>query len=60
MDSYLKLYHAIILDPTKNKLGERVTILAESPLEAKKQLEKRYGKGMVFDLHNEEDANRPR
>jgi hypothetical protein len=42
------------------KPGERVSVLAETLADAKKKLEKKYGEGNVFDLHNEEEASRPR
>jgi hypothetical protein len=35
-------------------------LLAENLQEAKEKLEKQYGEGTVFNLHNEEDAERPR
>jgi hypothetical protein len=60
MKNNLKLYKAIILDRAKDQLGERVTVLAESLRDAKNMLEERHGKGTVFDLHNEEDANQTR
>lgn len=60
MGNNLKLYKAIILDRAKDQLGERVTILAGSLREAKNLLEEQHGKGTVFDLHNEEDANQIR
>jgi hypothetical protein len=43
-----------------NTPGQRVSVLAESLDDAKKQLETKYGEGHVFYLHNEEDATRPR
>ncbi len=52
-------YHAIVW--TKDvQHGQRVTIWAADLDEARKRLEQQYGQGTVFDLHNEEDANRPR
>ena len=44
----------------KGEAGQRVTLLAESLDDAKRQLEAKFGKGHVFTLHNEEDAIRPR
>jgi len=35
-------------------------VLAENLKEARKKLVAEYGKGNVYDLHNEEDAARPR
>jgi hypothetical protein len=56
----MKTYKAMIWDNDPPKPGRRVTVLAESLDDAKKQLEAKYGEGCVFNLHNEEDANRPR
>ncbi|MGY3355159.1 hypothetical protein ACVWZK_001822 [Bradyrhizobium sp. GM0.4] len=56
----MKMYKAMIWDDDPNKPGKRVTVLAESLEAAKKQLEAEHGEGHVFDLHNEEDAARPR
>jgi len=38
----------------------RVTVLAETLDEAKEKLEVDHGQGTVFDLHCEEDAEKPR
>jgi hypothetical protein len=43
-----------------NRPGQRVSVLAEGLDEAMEKLEAEYGKGNVFNLHNEEDAARPR
>lgn len=56
----LKLYKAMIWSDDPNKPGQRVTVQAESLEAAKKRLEAEHGEGHVFDLHNEEDAARPR
>jgi ribosomal protein L31E len=56
----VKLYKAIIWKRDSDKPGERVTVDAENLKEAKEKLESQYGEGTVFDLHNEEDAARPR
>jgi hypothetical protein len=60
MEKKLRLYKAIILDRTKDQLGERVAIMAASLGEAKNMLEEKHGKGTIFDLHNVEDANQVR
>ncbi|WP_137933929.1 hypothetical protein [Mesorhizobium comanense] len=57
---WVKVYKAIIRTVDPDKPGERVSILAENLDEAKRQLEEEYGKGNVFSLYNEEDAERPR
>lgn len=56
----VKVYQAIIWTKDSEKPGERVSVTAESLSEAREKLESEYGKGNVFDLHNEEDASRPR
>ena len=53
------IYRAIIWTED-GKLGLRVCVVADNLEDAKKQLEAKYGEGHVFDLHNEEDAERPR
>ncbi len=60
MDRNVKLYRAMIWVSGSDRPGQRVSVLAESLGEAKKKLEAEYGEGSVFDLHNEEDAARPR
>lgn len=56
----VKVYQAIIWIKGSEKPGERVSVTAETLSEAKEKLESEYGQGNVFDLHNEEDASRPR
>ena len=56
----MKIYKAIIWNDDSDKSGQRVSVLAENLQDAKKRLEEEYGEGHVFNLHNEEDAVRPR
>ncbi len=56
----MKLYHAMIWVSDPDVPGQRVSVLAENLGEAKKKLEAEYGEGTVFNLHNPEDAARPR
>jgi hypothetical protein len=56
----MKTYKAMIWEDDPNKPARRVSIIAESLDDAMKQLEEEYGGGHVFNLHNEEDAARPR
>jgi hypothetical protein len=56
----VKMYKAMIWSDDPNKPGQRVSVLAESHEAVQKQLEAEHGEGHVFDLHNEEDAARPR
>lgn len=59
MVASLRPYVALIsTDPAQP--AKRVTVLAQSLDDAMEQLEARHGKGTVFDLHSEEDAERPR
>ena len=56
----MKLYKAIVWDVDQNVPGQRVNVLANDLAEAKSKLEAQYGEGRIFDLHNEEEATRPR
>ena len=56
----MKIYEAVIWDDRRSKPGRRVSVLAEDLQDAKRLLEEEYGEGHVFNLHNEEDAVRPR
>ncbi|GHH00491.1 hypothetical protein JJE73_33340 [Comamonas sp. JC664] len=53
-------YKAIIWTQDPTRPGQRVSIWATSLEEARKLLEQEHGKGTVFNLHNEEDAQTPR
>jgi len=55
-----RLYKAIIFTGKENDAGERISIYAKNLAVAKDILEKKYGVGTVFDLHNEEDADAAR
>ena len=57
--SPLRPYKAMIWK-TSDTPGLRVEVVARSLKEAESLLESEYGQGTVFNLHNEEDANRPR
>jgi hypothetical protein len=59
-DDMIKLYHAIVWLPDTDTPGQRVSVYAKGPAEAMKLLELEYGEGNIFNLHNEEDAERPR
>lgn len=59
-DDHVKLYRAMIWTRDPDCPGQRVSVPAQSLEEAKAKLEAEYGDGNVFDLHNEEDASRPR
>jgi hypothetical protein len=60
LDRNVKLYRAMISVRDADHLDRRVSVLAENLKKAKEKLEAEYGEGNVFDLHNEEDAARPR
>jgi hypothetical protein len=55
-----RLYKAIIFTGKANDSGEWVSVYAKNLVAAKDILDKKYGIGTVFDLHNEEDANAAR
>jgi hypothetical protein len=56
----MKKYKAMIWKDGRNSVGQRAVIMADSLDDARRRLEAKYGEGTVFDLHNEEEANRPR
>lgn len=56
----VKTYKAMVWREGPNEPGRRVSVVADSLEEARQLLEDEYGKGSVFDLHNEADADRPR
>ena len=56
----LKLYKAMIWASGPGNPGARVTVEAETLEEAQRKLEAQYGEGNVYDLHNEQEASRPR
>jgi len=59
-DSGLRPYEAMIWTAGSDEPGRRVSVLAKSLKDAMDRLEAEYGDGNVYDLHNEEDAARPR
>ena len=54
-----KLYRAII-STDSGRPAQRVSVLAPDLESAMERLEAQYGRGNVFNLHNEEDAAKPR
>jgi len=60
MNASTKEYKALIWNEEKSISGKRVLEKSNSIEEAMISLEEKYGKGNVFDLHNEKDANKPR
>ncbi len=55
----VKIYKAIVW-PRDDEPGIRPTYLAETVADAEKQVHAEYGEDVVFTMHNEEDAERPR
>jgi hypothetical protein len=60
MEKTPRVYVAIIWTSDPNRPGQRVSVLAESLDDAMKKLEAEHGEGNVFNLHNEDDAKKPR
>ena len=56
----LKLYQGIVWKDASDSVGQRVTLWATDPIEAGDKLKAEYGEKIIFTLHNEEDAARPR
>jgi hypothetical protein len=59
-DRTMKTYKAMVWDKDPKKPGKRVTVTADNLEDAKKKLEEKHGTGNVYNLHNEDDASRPR
>ncbi|MCC2963195.1 hypothetical protein LK540_22425 [Massilia sp. IC2-278] len=57
MELNQKLYHAIIWEAGPDVPGKRVAVAAYSLEDARQKLEAQFGKGTVFNLHNEFDAD---
>ncbi len=55
-----KLYKAMIWEKDLDAIGKRVEVHAVSLAEAREKLERKFGEGKVYNLHNEEDAEKPR
>lgn len=55
-----RVFKAMIWKSGSSDPGQRVSISAESLKDAREMLEAEYGEGSVFDLHAEDDAQRPR
>jgi hypothetical protein len=60
MNQTTKTYQATIWTEGPEKPGKRVSVTADSITDAKRKLEADYGVGNIYDLHNEEDAAKPR
>jgi hypothetical protein len=56
----MKVYRAMVWSDGPDQPGRRVSVMAVSLDHARQQLEAEYGQGSVFDLHNDDDAARPR
>ena len=56
----LRSYEALISQPGPLAAAFRVTVVARSLDDAKERLESEYGRGRVYSLWNEDDANKPR
>lgn len=55
-----RLYHAVVWQKADNSTGLRVAVCAKNLNDASLKLEAKYGRGNIFNLHNREDAERPR
>jgi hypothetical protein len=56
----MKQYQAMIWNAESKAPGRRASVVAESLEDARRKLEAEHGVGTVFDLHNIDDAQRPR
>ncbi len=53
MHSRKNSYRALIWEATPEATGKRVTVMADSPEQARQKLEEKYGRDSIFDLHSE-------
>jgi hypothetical protein len=60
MERKVKLYHAIRWSQRQDSVGVRVNVWAQTLTEARRKLGADYGDENVYNLHNAEDANKPR
>jgi hypothetical protein len=56
----LKLYEGVVWLKGSNEPGQRVSVYAVGPLDAKKKVQEQYGKDIIVSLENKEDSERPR
>jgi hypothetical protein len=54
----MKLYNAVVW--VRDEPGERVSLRAESPDEARRELKARYGDDAVVTLSDDDEAAKPR
>lgn len=60
MEKSQREFKAIVWTGDGSKPGERLTVLADSSEDAKRQLREKYGKEARISVWNEDDANRTR
>jgi CRISPR/Cas system type I-B associated protein Csh2 (Cas7 group RAMP superfamily) len=59
-EEIMKLYEGVIWMKGSDELGQRVSVYATGPLEAKKKVQEQYGNDIIVSLKNKEDSERPR
>ena len=60
MEKKKKIFKAVAYDKDTKLFGKRVMVEAFDLAEAVRLLSQEYGKDGYIDLHNEEDAEKPR
>jgi hypothetical protein len=60
MNESKRLYQAVVWSLDLNKPGERTTVVANDLDDAVRLLKEKYGQDVLFSLHSEEDADKPR
>lgn len=60
MSDKLRPYHAVVWDADPETPGIRCTYFAKNLNDAIEQLEREHGKGKLYSLYNDEDAEKPR
>ena len=60
MEKKSKMYQAVIWKKDSKSKGQRINFLAESIEDAEKKIKAEHGEDIIYTMHNEEDAKRPR
>lgn len=58
MQTKRNTYKALIWQAESELSGKRVTVIAESIEQARLKLQEKYGRGAIFDLHDEAKPSR--
>lgn len=56
----MKIYEAIIYNDEKKCFDQRISFEAEDSSDAKRIMDEKYGRDNYINLHNRNDADKPR